>query len=151
METKDIIYELRTKKGLSQEELVRTRDETAPPPVYFQHCQGMKAVTPADKEVLKISVPEESFKCESGTQEQYIDNDYSPALWLTQLPYTLFYTYKLVYNSKTTLPKEIQLSFYRRKCSAAAAAAKSLQSCRTLSDPMDCSLPGSSVHGLFPK
>ena len=23
------------------------------------------------------------------------------------------------------------------------------QSCLTLSDPMDCSLPGSSVHGLF--
>ena len=24
-----------------------------------------------------------------------------------------------------------------------------LQSCLTLSDPMDCSLPGSSVHGIF--
>ena len=32
---------------------------------------------------------------------------------------------------------------------AAAAAAKSLQSCPTHSDPMDCSLPGSSVHGIF--
>ena len=32
----------------------------------------------------------------------------------------------------------------------AAAAAKSLQSCPTLCDPMDCSLPGSSVHGIFP-
>ena len=32
---------------------------------------------------------------------------------------------------------------------AAAAAAKSLQSCPTLSDPMDCSPPGSSVHGVF--
>ena len=29
------------------------------------------------------------------------------------------------------------------------AAAKSLQSCPTLCDPMDCSLPGSSVHGIF--
>ena len=28
-------------------------------------------------------------------------------------------------------------------------AAKSLQSCTTLCDPMDCSLPGSSVHGIF--
>ena len=27
--------------------------------------------------------------------------------------------------------------------------AKSLQSCPTLCDPMDCSLPGSSVHGIF--
>ena len=24
-----------------------------------------------------------------------------------------------------------------------------VQSCLTLSDPMDCSLPGSSVHGIF--
>ena len=31
----------------------------------------------------------------------------------------------------------------------AAAAAKSLQSCPTLSIPMDCSLPGSSVYGIF--
>ena len=32
---------------------------------------------------------------------------------------------------------------------AAAAAAKSLQLCPTLSDPRDCSLPGSSAHGIF--
>ena len=31
----------------------------------------------------------------------------------------------------------------------AAAAAKSLQSCPTLYDPMDCSPPGSSVCGIF--
>ena len=30
-----------------------------------------------------------------------------------------------------------------------AAAAKSLQSCPTLSDPMDCSPPGSSVPGIL--
>ena len=30
-----------------------------------------------------------------------------------------------------------------------AAAAKSLQSCPTLCDPMDCVLPGSPVHGSF--
>ena len=24
-----------------------------------------------------------------------------------------------------------------------------VQSCLTISDPMDCSLPGSSVHGIF--
>ena len=32
---------------------------------------------------------------------------------------------------------------------AATAAAKSLQSCPTLRDPMDCSPPGSSIHGIF--
>ena len=30
-----------------------------------------------------------------------------------------------------------------------AATVKSLQSCPTLSNPMDCSLPGSSFHGIF--
>ena len=29
------------------------------------------------------------------------------------------------------------------------AAAKSRQTCPALSGPMDCSLPGSSVHGIF--
>ena len=32
---------------------------------------------------------------------------------------------------------------------AAAAVAKSLQSCPTLCNPMDCSLPGFSVHGIL--
>ena len=32
---------------------------------------------------------------------------------------------------------------------AVAAAAKSLQSCSTLWDPIDGSPPGSSVHGIF--
>ena len=35
------------------------------------------------------------------------------------------------------------------KSPAAAAAAKSLQSCPTLCDPMDCSSPGSSVHRIL--
>ena len=34
-------------------------------------------------------------------------------------------------------------------CVYEAAAAKSLQSCLTLCDPMDCSPLGSSVHGIF--
>ena len=33
--------------------------------------------------------------------------------------------------------------------SAAAVAAKSLQLCPTLYDPIDSSPPGSSVHGIF--
>ena len=37
-----------------------------------------------------------------------------------------------------------------RNCLGAAAClhAKSLQLCQALCDPMDCSLPGSSVHGI---
>ena len=38
---------------------------------------------------------------------------------------------------------------YQRTNPAAAAAAKSLQSCPTLCDPMDCSLPGFSIHGIL--
>ena len=39
------------------------------------------------------------------------------------------------------------LSFSFAMC--ACMHAKSLQSCLILSDPMDCSLPGSSVHGIL--
>ena len=35
------------------------------------------------------------------------------------------------------------------KANAAAAAAKSLQLCPTLCDPIYGSLPGSSIHGIF--
>ena len=37
----------------------------------------------------------------------------------------------------------------RYAVAAAAAAAKSLQSCPTLCDPMDRSLPSFSVHGIL--
>ena len=40
------------------------------------------------------------------------------------------------------------LSYYQPKVSLAAAAAKSLQSCPTLRDPMDCNPPGSSARGI---
>ena len=41
------------------------------------------------------------------------------------------------------------LCFRPNSTASAAAAAKSLQSCPTLSDPMDCSPAGSSIHGIF--
>ena len=41
------------------------------------------------------------------------------------------------------------LSFGVTCYTAGAAAAKSLQSCPILCDPMDRSPPGSSVHGIF--
>ena len=55
----------------------------------------------------------------------------SPALWVTSL--------------LSELPGKPHWS----TAAAAAAAAKSLQSCSTLSDPMDCSPPGSSVLWIF--
>ena len=43
----------------------------------------------------------------------------------------------------------VKFNYIFIKLNVAAAAAKSLQSCPTLSDPMDCSPPGSSIHGIF--
>ena len=43
----------------------------------------------------------------------------------------------------------LSLSYLGSPLLLSAAAAKSLQLCPTLCDPMDCSLPGSSVHGIF--
>ena len=40
-------------------------------------------------------------------------------------------------------------TWHNELCRAAAAAAKSLQSCPTLCDPMDCSPPGSPVPGIL--
>ena len=42
-----------------------------------------------------------------------------------------------------------QSHLYPEWHSLAAAAAKSLQSCLTLCDPVDCSLPGFSIHGIL--
>ena len=35
------------------------------------------------------------------------------------------------------------------QCMEVKSEGEDAQSCPTLSDPMDCSLPGSSVHGIF--
>ena len=49
--------------------------------------------------------------------------------------------------SKLGLEKEEELE--SKLPTFAATTAKLLQLCLTLSDPMDRSLPGSSVHGIF--
>ena len=36
-----------------------------------------------------------------------------------------------------------------KSATVSPSAAEMLQSCLTLSDPIDCSLPGSSIHGIF--
>ena len=52
--------------------------------------------------------------------------------------------------NKGTIHKGVNGLHKNRGISAvAAAAAKSLQSCPTLCDPMDCSLPGFSVHEIL--
>ena len=49
---------------------------------------------------------------------------------------------RVVAKSKYTIMQKNMIKFF-------SAAAESLQSCLTLCDPMDCSLPGFSVHGIL--
>ena len=56
--------------------------------------------------------------------------------------------------TKLPPPRQWEMQLWHRdfQCSliaSIAAAAKSLQSCPTLCDPIDDSPPGSSVHGIF--
>ena len=62
--------------------------------------------------------------------------------------YFLFGFSLLLFNLINSLAADIRNQTQLLPQCNAAAAVKSLQSCPTLSDPMDCSLPGSSVHGI---
>ena len=69
---------------------------------------------------------------------------------------TGFFFFSSLFKQKTTCQQKLRLSFIHvlsryllGKCAAAAAAAKLLQLCPTLCDPIDGSLPGSSVHRIF--
>ena len=55
----------------------------------------------------------------------------------------------MLYNKMNQLLVHIYPLFWISLSFAAAATAKSLQSCPTRCDPLDCSLPGFSVHGIF--
>ena len=67
----------------------------------------------------------------------------SPFFWFCLLSESLLYNLKEI-NKHTT---GTFIHFISRRC--VYMHAKSLQSCPTLCKPMDCSLPGSSVHGIF--
>ena len=55
-----------------------------------------------------------------------------------------------IWDQMKTAAQETAPQIALRDCSKeAAAAAKLLQLCPTLCDPMDYSLPGSSVHGII--
>ena len=55
----------------------------------------------------------------------------------------------MIWELETT-DSEVQWSIYLlNKAAAAAAAAKSLQSCPTLCDPIDGSPPGSPIPGIL--
>ena len=61
--------------------------------------------------------------------------------WLKRINHRLF---KMMFSVGKGTVSSLSIRFI-----AAAAAAKSLQSCPTLCDPIDGSPPGSSVHGIL--
>ena len=52
-------------------------------------------------------------------------------------------------NVAVDSPKENAVLFRNESVASYSVCAKLLQSCLTLCDAMDCSLPGSSVHGIL--
>ena len=70
------------------------------------------------------------------------------AFFIVQLSHPYMTTGKNIALTRRTFVGKV-MSLLFNMLSAAAAAAKLLQSCPTLCDPMDCSLPGSSVHRIF--
>ena len=68
---------------------------------------------------------------------------------LRNLPVALILTSLGSFCYFTHMALPIGTTSASRATLAAAAAAKSLQLCPTLRGPLDCSLPGSSVHGIF--
>ena len=63
---------------------------------------------------------------------------------------SLLATWQLISPVKESILSTLHtISFNPHNIHAAAAAAKSLQSCLTLCDPIDCSPPGSTVHAIL--
>ena len=70
-------------------------------------------------------------------------------------PCSSLLSYPIIYFNRALIFKllntesESQVTQLRVTLSPALADAKSPQSCLTLSNPMDCSPPGSSIHAIF--
>ena len=84
------------------------------------------------------------------------DNTFTGTLETTELSYiyTIYYNYFAVDKLRFLVGVSISdsqklVECIDRKVEGYAAAAKSLQSCPTLCDPMDSSPPGSSVHRIL--
>ena len=55
----------------------------------------------------------------------------------------------ITYNSMNSMVSMNDIYFLLLQFVKVKSEGKVAQSCPTLSDPMDCSLPGSSIHGIF--
>ena len=79
-------------------------------------------------------------------KKQYREPVMKPFLYLRVLWCSCRFTYMIKLHKLNT---RVSNSGKTYSVYAAHAAAKSLQSCPTLCDPLDGSPPGSSVHGIF--
>ena len=52
-------------------------------------------------------------------------------------------------DNEEEMDKFLEGCHFPLQCIKVKSESEAAQSCPTLSDPMDCSLPGSSVHGIF--
>ena len=91
---------------------------------------GSETITTWPRTVPPVWTPEEHIWVQPTTRRRPAEEDWQPE---AELPIQAHFS-----------PSTVNL-----KTQAAAVAAKSLQSCLTLCGPMDCSLPGSSVHGIL--
>ena len=71
------------------------------------------------------------------------------AFYIVQLPHPYMTSGKTIVLTRWTFVGKVTSLLYYTDKPAAAAAAKSLQSCPTLCDPIDGSPPGSAVPGIL--
>ena len=71
------------------------------------------------------------------------------AFFVVQLSHPYMTTGKTKAFTRWTFVGKVMSLLFNMLSAAPAVAAKLLQSCPTPSDPIDCSLPGSSIHGIF--
>ena len=61
----------------------------------------------------------------------------------------IFFFIKIKHFRDLSCIESIEILSLQTEFRRASVRVKSLQLCLTLCDPVDCSLPGSSVHGIF--
>ena len=88
---------------------------------------------------LILSLP--SPKCNSISHAFFIENIYSISYCILR---SLYYCSTVLF-----LPNSLNYMFKSEPSTFVLCYAKSLHSCPTLCDSMDCSLQGSSVHGIL--
>ena len=91
-----------------------------------------------------------------GTLKSLLENHSSKAsvLWhsvffIVQLSHPYMTTGKTIALTRRTFVNKVMSLLLNMLSAAAAAAAKLLQSCLTLCDPIDGRPPGSSIHGIL--